>query len=539
MRRATLAVLPMILVLAGVVAGQQSPANGKVRINGQELFVLKSGREQLSAPERADAINHRLQVIANSPPVHLETRVAKTEGGWQVLIGNEPIITVTDDDAKPLGTTAEQLAYRWASVIQETMAPSLGMGGWRAALRRVLFTVLILAAAVGILILLRRGRRYLGKSLEARRDKVPALRFRGLQLVSPESIHGNLARLLSLLYLVGVLVVSVAALLLVFAQIPETRGYAYQVFLWLWDPFLTILKGVLSYLPNLFYILVIVAVTRVVLRVIGFVFDQAHRGVISLEPWVHRDVARPTAQIIKAIVIVLALFFVAPLIPGTGSTAARGITVILGLMVSFGSSSTVGNLIAGIVLTYMRPFQIGERVKVGDTVGDVVERTFLYIKIRTIKNEQVIVPSLLALNNSMINYSAETRVRGLILHTTITISYDAPWRKVHELLEHAAMRTENVLKDPEPFVLQTSLNDFFVSYQLNVHTDKPARMAQIYSDLHQNIQDAFNQGGIEILSPHYTQLRDGNTSTIPADLRPEKYQPGRFLVDVSPVKAQT
>jgi small-conductance mechanosensitive channel len=533
MRRAALAVLPMVLVLAGLAAGQQSAPEGKVQINGQKLFVLTSGREKLSAVERAAAINRRLQVIANSPPVHLETHVEKSEDGWQVLIGNEPIVTVTDGDAKPLGITAEQLAKDWASEIQQSMAPAASAGGWRVLLQRLIYTALILIAAIGIIILLRRGRQYLGKSLEARRDKVPAVRFRGLQLVSPQSIHSNLSRLLSLLYFASALVVSVAALLLIFAQIPETRGYAYQVFLWMWDPFLSILKGVLSYLPNLFYILVIVFVTRVALRVIGFIFDQAHRGVISLEPWVHGDVARPTAQIIKAIVVVLALFFVAPLIPGTGSTAARGITVILGLMVSFGSSSTVGNLIAGIVLTYMRPFKIGERVKVGDTVGDVIARTFLYIKIRTIKNEQVIVPSLLALNNSMINYSAETRARGLILHTTVTIGYDAPWRRVHELLEHAAERTEDILKDPKPFVLQTSLNDFFVSYQLNAYTDKPARMAQIYSDLHQNIQDTFNQGGIEILSPHYTQVRDGNVTSIPPEFRPADLKPRRFLVETS------
>jgi small-conductance mechanosensitive channel len=539
MRRAALAVLPMILVLTAVAAGQSSPSQGKVRVKGQELFVLTSGTEQLTAAERAEAINRRLQVIADSPPVNLETRVAKTDAGWQVLIGNEPIATVTDDDARPLGITAEQLANRWASVIQRAMVQSTGEESWRMIVRRVIFTALIVVVAFGILILLRRGRQYLGKKLEARRDRMPALRFRGLQLVSPQSIHGNLSRLLSLCYFTSALVVSVAGLLLIFAQIPETRGYAYQVFLWLWDPFLAIVKGVLSYLPNLFYILVIVVVTRVVLRAIAFVFEQAHRGVISLEPWVHSDVARPTAQIIKAVVIVLALFFIAPLVPGTGSTAARGITVILGLMVSFGSSSTVGNLIAGIVLTYMRPFKIGERVKIGETVGDVVERTFLYIKIRTVKNEQVIVPSLLALNNNMINYSAATHARGLILHTTVTIGYDAPWRKVHELLQHAAERTEHILKEPKPFVLQTSLNDFFVTYQLNAYTDKPARMVQIYSDLHQNIQDAFNQGGVEIMSPHYMQLRDGNTTTIPTDFRAADYKPARFMVDASPARAES
>lgn len=532
MRRITLAVLGTVLLMASGAAAQQAP-EGRVQIKGKTVFVLKSGIEQLTTAERAEAINRRLRVIVNSPPAQLQVRVEKTDAGQEVLIGGEPIVTVTEADARPLGITAEQLAHRWADAIERQMAEATQQHDWEIMLRRLLNTGLIFVLACALLILMRRGRSWLAQGLEARREHIPALRFRGLQLLSPESIHRSLVRLLWLVYVASTVIVGVAALLLIFGQIPETRGYAYQVFLWLWDPFLQILKGVVGYLPNLFYILVIAAVTRVALRAIAFVFEQAHRGVISLEPWVHSDVARPTAQIIKAIVIVLALFFIAPLVPGTGSTAAKGISVILGLMVSFGSSSTVGNLIAGVVLTYMRPFQTGERVKVGDTVGDVVERTFLYIKIRTIKNEQVIVPSLLALNNSMVNYSAETRARGLILHTTVTISYDAAWRKVHELLLTAATRTTNILKEPKPFVLQTGLNDFFVSYQLNAYTNKPARMAEIYSELHQNIQDSFNEGGIEILSPHYAQIRDGNATTIPSDYHPGDLKPRRFLVETA------
>ena len=241
------------------------------------------------------------------------------------------------------------------------------------------------------------------------------------------------------------------ALLLIFSQFPQTSDYAKLVFLWMWNPFVDIVRGVVHYLPNLFTILVIVVVTRMALRGVGFIFEQAHRGVISLEPWVHRDVARPTSQILKAILIVLALFFIAPLIPGTGSTAAKGITVILGLMVSFGSTSTVGNLIAGIVLTYMRPFQLGERVKVGDTFGDVTEKTFLYTKILTIKNEEVVVPSLQTLSGAIINYSAKAKQSQLILHTTVTIGYDAPWRRVHELLLQAAERTPGSFEAAQAF----------------------------------------------------------------------------------------
>jgi small-conductance mechanosensitive channel len=396
---------------------------------------------------------------------------------------------------------------------------------------RLLITVGVLVGAFLLLVGLRWGRRMVAQAIEARRERFPSLRFRGLELVSAASLLRAAGRLVWLVYGGGCLVVLVAALLLVFDQFPATQGYARQILLWIWQPLVRIGYGILGYLPNLFYILVIVLVTRAFLRALGFLFEQAHRGVISLEPWIHRDVARPTSQIIKVVVIVVALFFIAPLIPGTGSTAAQGISVILGLMVSFGSTSTVGNIVAGVVLTYMRPFQIGERVKIGDTVGDVVQRAFLYTKVLTIKNEEVIVPSLQVLSSPITNFSARSRSEGLIVHTTVTIGYDAPWRKVHELLIGAAGRTPHLLKDPKPFVLQTSLDDFFVSYQLNAYTDRANEMQIIYSALHQHIQDAFNEGGVEIMSPHHYQLRDGNTTTIPATYREAGYQPARFLVE--------
>jgi small-conductance mechanosensitive channel len=264
---------------------------------------------------------------------------------------------------------------------------------------------------------------------------------------------------------------------------------------------------------------------------IEYVFGAAERGLISLEPWIHRDVARPTGLIIKVTVVVVTLFFIAPLIPGTGSTAARGISLILGLMISFGSTSTVGNFVAGIMLMYMRPFRLGERVRIGDTTGDVIERTFLYTKVLTIKNEEIIVPSLSALGSPMTNYSVRAHAQGLILHTAITIGYDAPWRRVHELLLQAADRTAHVLKEPKPFVLQTALDDFYVRYQINVYTDQAGKMAQIYSELHQNIQDSFNEAQIEICSPHFRMLRDGNATSVPPEYRGQDYEAPRFRVE--------
>ncbi|MHB1022866.1 MAG: mechanosensitive ion channel family protein [Acidobacteriaceae bacterium] len=403
-------------------------------------------------------------------------------------------------------------------------------------LHRLLITIAVLLIAFTILWLLLRLRRKAQRLLNTHRHTLPSIRFRGLEIVQKSSLRQAIATTISVLFLALVIFVVFSGSVIIFRQFPATESFANAVLQWIWKPLRDMGIGFLHYLPNLFYILVIAFVTRLILRAVGFVFGKAHDGSISLEPWIHQDVAKPTSQIFKALVIVVALFFIAPLIPGTGSSAAQGISVILGLMVSFGSTSTVGNIIAGVVLTYMRPFKIGDRVKIGDATGDVIERTFLYTKLLTIKNEEVIVPSLQAIGGNIINYSAQGNSGQLILHTTITIGYDAPWREVHKLLLSAAERTAGILKEPKPFVLQTSLDDFYVSYQINCYTDQPNRMASIYGELHQNIQDSFNEGGIEIMSAHYAQLRDGNATTIPAP-HSDGMQPQRFQVDVSTSKS--
>jgi small-conductance mechanosensitive channel len=404
--------------------------------------------------------------------------------------------------------------------------------------RRLVITGLVLIAAILLLVGIRKLRRRAMAVLEQKRDKIPSFRFRGLELLSAQALFRNVIRILLGANILAISLVVLGTALLVFGQFPATQGYAVQVGIWLWHPLVAIFEGMLDYLPNLFYILVIVVVTRFILRMINYVFGAAERGLISLEPWIHRNVARPTGLIFKVVVFVVALFFIAPLIPGTGSTAARGISIILGLMISFGSTSSVGNFVAGIVLMYMRPFQLGERVRIGETIGDVIERTFLYTKVLTIKNEEVIVPSLTALGTPIINYSARSQAQGLILHTSVTISYDTPWRQVHELLLGAAAQTSHTVKEPKPFVLQSSLDDFFVRYEINVYTDQPAKMAQTYSELHQNIQDRFNEAQVEICSPHYRQLRDGNTTTIPTEYRPKDYEPARFQVESRPLAAE-
>ena len=388
-------------------------------------------------------------------------------------------------------------------------------------LKRAAITLLILVTAFLFWRLLRRGRARLDDLLQSKRRTVPPLHIRGLQLLTGSQIVSAVT-LLSVAVFYGLVLLNViVALLLTFSQFPATERYVNLVLGWVLTPLHDLYYGFLASLPNLITILVIAVLTRFILKAVSFLFTKADEGAINLSPWVHRDVALPTGQIVRAVIIVIALFLIAPRIPGTGSEAAKGLSVVIGLMVSFGSSSTVGNVIAGIVLTYMRPFRVGDRVQIQGTTGDVMERTFLYTKLLTPKNEEVLIPSTKALDGNITNYSAQARSGNLILYTTVTIGYDTPWQTVHQLLIDAALKTEMVAPNPQPFVLQTALDDFYIHYQVNAFTAHAEAMPRIYSELHRNIQDAFNAAGVEIMSPHYTQLRDGNQSTVQGPLKPK------------------
>jgi small-conductance mechanosensitive channel len=192
-----------------------------------------------------------------------------------------------------------------------------------------------------------------------------------------------------------------------------------------------------------------------------------------------------------------------PHIPGSGSEAFKGLTVLLGLMISLGSTSIIGNIIAGYSLTYRSPFKIGDRIKINDTVGDVSEIRVLTTRLRTPKNEEVVIPNTSVLNGEVTNYSKLAREQGLILHTTVGIGYETPWRQVEAMLKLAAARTAGFLEQPEPFVLRKELGDFAVTYELNVYCSDAAGMAQRYSALHDNILDVFNEYGVAIMTPSY------------------------------------
>jgi small-conductance mechanosensitive channel len=226
------------------------------------------------------------------------------------------------------------------------------------------------------------------------------------------------------------------------------------------------------------------------------------------------------------------LVVIFPYLPGSNSPIFKGVSVFLGFLFTFGSAGSLSNIISGLVLTYMRLFKIGDRVKIGEVTGDIIERSLLVTRIRTTKNEVISIPNSTVMGSPSTNYSSDAPDKGLILHSTVTIGYDVPWRDMHQALIDAALRCELILKDPIPFVLQTGLDDFYVSYQINAYTREANLQATIYSLLHQHIQDVCNERGIEIMSPHYRSERDGNMSTIPASYLPKDYKQPGFNISI-------
>jgi small-conductance mechanosensitive channel len=370
--------------------------------------------------------------------------------------------------------------------------------------------------------------------------KLPSFKFQRVELLSAKQITEGLLGLLRAFRFIAIAFLIYFYATSILGFFPWTRNLSVELLGYIVAPIKTIGLAFAAALPDIIAIAIIVVVTRYIVKLIRMFFVGIERGAITFRGF-HREWAVPTYKIVRFLVLVFAAVAIFPYIPGSQSEAFKGISVFLGVLVSLGAAGSISNVVAGVVLTYMRPFNVGDRVRIADTVGDITEKTLLVTRVRTIKNVDVTIPNGLVLSSHIINFSSSAmKPPPLILHTSVTIGYDVPWRKVHELLISAAQSTTHMLTDPEPFVLQTSLNDFYVTYEINAYTGHPNKMATIYAELHQHIQDKFNEAGLEIMSPHYTQIRDGNKTTIPDQYLPKHYQaPGLRIDPLGPLFGKT
>ncbi len=520
--------------LAATAKEQAQLSTASVVLGKSTLFYVTQRVLSLTPEDRARLISDRLKHIVKDPLIKIESlSVDESEATSDIAVNDLIIMSVTDKDAIGAGKGRHELASEYVHIIQDSIKAYRHEYSVKTTSLGVLFTLLATGALLLFLKLLSWAfPRVYSKIDSLKGTLIPSIRIQKMEIIPAERIADLLAGAAQITRILMTVILFYFYIPLVFSFFPLTRGYTPTFFSYILDPLKTIIHGVLNYLPNIFFIAVIVFATKYFLKLIWLIFREVDKKRIIL-PGFHSEWAIPTYQIVRFIVIAFAAVVIFPYLPGSSSPAFKGISVFLGVLFSFGSSASIGNIIAGVILTYMRPFKIGERVKIADTIGDVVERTLLVTRVRTIKNEDITIPNSGILGNHIINYSSSAGNQGLILHTSVSIGYDAPWKKVHELLIEAANATKDILKNPSPFVLQASLDDFYVNYEINAYTDQPNKMAVIYSELHQNIQDKFNEGGVEIMSPHYSALRDGNQTTVPEQHLPKSYSAPAFKIQTT------
>jgi small-conductance mechanosensitive channel len=420
-----------------------------------------------------------------------------------VTAENELLVAVFDEEAKAEGRTRQEVATEYSQKLRTAIEKYRKDHSAKNIIFASLYTLIITLVFIGALYLIARLYRILNAAIQKWIDsKKISGNIQALKLVQIERIFASITFAIKVTRFVISLVLIYAYVNVTLSFFPWTRPFAGRLLNFLFIPLKTIGVNVFREIPNLIYLSIIVLITVYVLKTIRLLFLGIEKGTISFAGF-YPEWAQPTFKICRLLTVAFAAVIAFPYIPGSNSLAFKGITVFLGVLFSIGSSSAVANIISGYILIYRRLFKAGDRVKIGDFVGDVTDTTLQVIHLRTIKNEDITVPSSVIINSQVINYSALAKEKGLILHTKITIGYDAPWRQVEALLLLAAERTHGILSEPPPFVLQTSLDDFYVSYELNVYTDSPQAMAKIYTDLHRNIQDAFNEYDVQIMSPSY------------------------------------
>ena len=489
------------------------------------LFTVYSNLGSFSAKERASAVSVRLKKIAQIRNFAADSLKQTAEYNNLNLVYTDIIVmSISEDDALWANINKESIATNYQKIIAEAVIQYQNETNIVTLLKEFGLALLVLIITFFIIKYILKLFRWTAVKIYAQKNiHIKGIKIRDYILFDASREVSALITLNKILKWLVVLSIVYIALPILFGIFPWTKNMAQTLFGFVLNPLKDIGLSLWGFLPNLITIIVIVIVFKYVLKGLYFLKSEIQEENLKL-PGFYSDWASPTYQIIKVLVFAFMIIVIFPYLPGSDSPVFQGVSVFLGFLFTFGSAGSLSNVIAGLVLTYMRLFKIGDRVMIGGISGDVIEKNMLVTRVRTIKNEIISIPNSTVMNSHTINYSSDAPEKGLIMHSTVTIGYDVPWRDMHQVLVAAALQTPLILKEPAPFVLQTSLDDFYVSYQINAYTRESNKQAVIYSELHQNIQDLCNKAGIEIMSPHYRAARDGNQSTIPADQLPKDYQ---------------
>ena len=450
---------------------------------------------------RATAASDLLSRLADRMP---GARVAAHRYGPAVLVtvGDQPVFAIYEQDVDPLQgegfpLKAEEAASRLQVALDETHELRTPSRLAKAVALALGFTVLYAGILWLVVWIDRRAASRLAQSAERRLLRLPG----GETLVRAADTRANIHRLFALISFVVGAVLTYAWLTSVLNRFPYTRPWGESLRSALVSTGEAGLAKVAAALPHLFLVLVIALITRFLTKLATLVFAAIEQGRISV-PWLHPETVAPTRRITVALMWLGALIVSYPYFPGSQSEAFKGVSVFVGLVISLGSTGIMNQVMSGLMVTYSRALKCGDFVKVANVEGTVTALGPLATRVTTPRNEEIIIPNTLVLSDSTTNYSRNIE-KGVMVSTGVTIGYDTPWRQVHALLLLAAARTDGVRAQPKPFVFQVALEDFYVNYKLFVALKEPQRRLPILAALHANIQDAFNEHGVQIMSPHY------------------------------------
>lgn len=487
-----------------------------VIVDGDTLFVIYARKGGVTAEMRASTA--RQKVLEKGKRLSMFTDsiyVFDSEVSSDVMAGEDVILSVTDLDALWQNTERMELAKTYRDIIQKKVNELHETYGLQQKLMGLGWVAIIVAVQWlliwGIVWFLRRWKFRVTRKLLR---NIKSISINNYALLDSHRLGIVIIFLFNLMRFLLILFVILIGVTLMFTVFPETKTFVYTVFGFIWNPLKDILLSVVAYLPKLFKIIVIIVCFHYLLRLIRYFANEIASGRLKINGF-YPDLAMPTHTILRILLYSFMFVMIWPLLPSSDSEVFQGVSVFIGVIVSLGSSSIVGNVMAGLVMTYMRPFHIGDFIRFGDTEGEVIEKSLLVTRIRTRKNDIVTIPNSNMMSSQTSNYTFSAQRYGIIVHTKVTIGYDEPHGKIEALLLQAAENTDGIKRTPKPFVRITALDDFYVEYEINGYTDRAKTLTTVYSALHQQMLDTMHGAGVEIMSPHIEALRHDLPIQIP------------------------
>lgn len=474
-----------------------------VIIDGYTLFSVR-GVASYPAEERASAIKERIQDIAKDLSIPANSiEIIPGKSSHDLYAKGKFILSIFEADSRLEGVGREIIAIGIKNRISKTIYSYRYERKPEVLLNRTFYVIGATLLTIVLLFLMqwiaKKINLVLQNKIKAKFDNIETKSF---QLIKSNQLWLTLSSIIKTLNFGIILVIIFMCAEYVLGMYPWTRFVSVSLIAFFLAPVSAVGLALLNFIPNLAFLIVIFFVAKYILKLVKIFFDGLGKGIITISGF-DAEWAVPTFKIVRFLLIVFTVIVAYPYIPGSDSDAFKGVSLFIGVLFSLGSTSIVGNIIAGYSMTYRRTFKVGDLVKIDDHLGQVMESKIFATRLRTPKNEEVIVPNSLVLNTHVVNYSTLAINRGLILHTIVGIGYETPWRQVEGMLKLAAERTEGILKDPPPFVHQKLLGDFAVNYELNVYCNDPNNILTHYSSLHQNVLDVFNENNVQIMTPAY------------------------------------